>query len=584
MNKFTIQQLQQMRESEDRVEFKAGEGGNVSYDGRGKTNPKDRRRCILGYVIALCNEGGGRLVIGMHDNYPHRVTGTRQAQDAIGQLESDIYRDTTIRPDIYELYDEENRRVLVIEVPSRPIGKVFKFEDVPLMRVGEELKPMSDAMYLKILQESEPDFSEKICEGLSLEDLDEEAIRVMKQGYAQRWNKPEFVSTPTLQVLHDLDLMNKDGQLTNAALILLGKSEAIRKHLYCDRVTVEYRLYHSMIEYTARQEFQEPLVLMVDSVWNYINQPASNPLQHYNDGFRIGDIPTFNREVVREAILNACCHRVMYIQSDVVIKQYPDQLIITNAGGFPVGVDVDNILTVNSMPRCKLITEVLQKAGFIEKSGQGVDRMFAISISEGKPIPDYSLTDEWQVCLRLHGTIQDPALLLLIHDIQHNRATTDQLNAFDLLALYRVSRGESIRNVDSVTLKKLLSQELLIETSDGIKLTPLYDEMKLRAGVTDKIEDKNVQVNDTVNVQVNNTLKISQLTERQRNIYHIIKNGTINDITNVPINVPINAVSLATMFNVSDKTIKRDLYVLRDLNLIKYVGSNKTGHWEAVNQ
>ena len=67
MNKFTIQQLQQMRESEDRVEFKAGEGGNVSYDGRGRTNPKDRRRCILGYVIALCNEGGGRLVIGMHD-------------------------------------------------------------------------------------------------------------------------------------------------------------------------------------------------------------------------------------------------------------------------------------------------------------------------------------------------------------------------------------------------------------------------------------------------------------------------------------------------------------------------------------
>ena len=157
-------------------------------------------------------------------------------------------------------------------------------------------------------------------------------------------------------------------------------------------------------------------------------------------------------------------------------------------------IDTDNILSVNSMPRSRRISEVLQKTGLVEKSGQGVDRMFAISISEGKPIPDYSLTDEWQVCLRLHGTIQDPALLLLIHDIQRNRATTEQLNAFDLLALYRVSRGESIRNVDSVTLKKLLSQELLIETSDGIKLTPLYDEMKLRAGVTDKIEDKNVPV------------------------------------------------------------------------------------------
>ena len=575
MNKFTIQQLQQMRESEDRVEFKAGEGGNVSYDGRGKTNPKDRRRCILGYVIALCNEGGGRLVIGMHDNYPHRVTGTRQAQDAIGQLEADIYRDTTIRPEIYELYDEENRRVLVIEVPSRPIGKVFKFEDVPLMRVGEELKPMSDAMYLKILQESEPDFSEKICEGLSLEDLDEEAIRVMKQGYAQRWNKTEFVSTPTLQVLHDFALMNKEGQLTNAALILLGKSEAIRKHLYCNRVTVEYRLYHSMIEYTARQEFQEPLVLMVDSVWNYINQPASNPLQHYNDGFRIGDIPAFNREVVREAILNACCHRVMFIQSDVVIKQYPDQLIITNAGGFPVGVDVDNILTVNSMPRCKLITEVLQKAGFIEKSGQGVDKMFYHCLMDGKRLPDYSLTDDWQVCLRLSGEIKYPAFMLYARELQNARPANNKLNVFDLLALFRASQGDSQRHTDEVTLRKLIDEGLLISAQDGYKLSERYYEIVKNVGT---IEDN--RKDDTVNVPVNDMVKLPQLTERQKKIYHIIKDGTTNDTVNDIVNDTVTAKTLSEALGASIITIKRDLAVMQSVGVIKRVGSDKTGHWE----
>lgn len=577
MNKFTIQQLQQMRESEDRVEFKAGEGGNVSYDGRGKTNPKDRRRCILGYVIALCNEGGGRLVIGVHDNYPHRVTGTCQSQDAIGKLESDIYRDTTIRPEIYELYDEEKRRVLVIEVPSRPIGKVFKFEDVPLMRVGEELKPMSDAMYLKILQESEPDFSEKICEGLSLEDLDEEAIRVMKQGYAQRWNKPEFVSTPTLQVLHDFALMNKGGQLTNAALILLGKSEAIRKHLYCDRVIVEYRLYHSMIEYTARQEFQEPLVLMVDSVWNYINQPASNPLQHYNDGFRIGDIPTFNRDVVREAILNACCHRVMYIQSDVVIKQYPDQLIITNAGGFPVGVDVDNILTVNSMPRCKLITEVLQKAGFIEKSGQGVDKMFYHCLMDGKCLPDYSLTDEWQVCLRLPGEIRYPAFMLYARELQNARPANNKLNVFDLLALFRASQGESQRHTDEVTIRKLIDEGLLIPAQDGYKLAERYYEIVKNVGT---VEDN--RKNDTVNVPVNDTVKLSQLTERQKRIYHIIKDGTIKDTANDIVNDTVTAKTLSESLGTSIITIKRDLAAMQSMDVIKRVGSDKTGHWEVT--
>ena len=126
----TIEKLKKLKESEDKVEFKKGEGGNVSYNGGNKVTPGDRRRCILGYVTALCNEGGGYLVIGMTDNYPHVVVGTNQNLGTIGELESNIYRATEIRPIVYELYDGEikkENRVLVIEVPSRPAGKVFKF-------------------------------------------------------------------------------------------------------------------------------------------------------------------------------------------------------------------------------------------------------------------------------------------------------------------------------------------------------------------------------------------------------------------------------------------------------------------------
>ena len=43
-----------MRESEEHVEFKKSEHGNVSYNGADKQQPKDRRKCILGYVTALC--------------------------------------------------------------------------------------------------------------------------------------------------------------------------------------------------------------------------------------------------------------------------------------------------------------------------------------------------------------------------------------------------------------------------------------------------------------------------------------------------------------------------------------------------
>jgi Predicted transcriptional regulator containing an HTH domain and an uncharacterized domain shared with the mammalian protein Schlafen len=154
-------------------------------------------------------------------------------------------------------------------------------------------------------------------------------------------------------------------------------------------------MYHSMIQYTACKEFQLLLFITIDKVWDYINQPASNSLLHYNDGSYIFDIPSFNKEVIGEAILNVCCHRSMLIQSDVVIKQYLDSITITNAGGFPSGVDMNNILTVNSVPRSKLMSEILQKTGLVERSGQGVEKMFYNCIMEGEALPDYSGTDSY---------------------------------------------------------------------------------------------------------------------------------------------------------------------------------------------
>lgn len=144
----------------------------------------------------------------MHDSYPHKVVGTKQCENSIGQLESDIYRDVGIRPDIYELYkDEVNKigRVLVIEVPPYSIGKIFKFEDVALMCVGEELKPMDNKTIVSIIQESEPDFSEKISEDASIEYLDKVAIRMMKEKYPKKHRNESFKSLSDRQVFSDLN-------------------------------------------------------------------------------------------------------------------------------------------------------------------------------------------------------------------------------------------------------------------------------------------------------------------------------------------------------------------------------------------
>lgn len=458
---WSIEQLKYCKESEDKVEFKKGEHGNVAYDGGSRLKPSERRRCILGYVTALCNEKGGSLVIGMEDKYPHKVVGTRQNENSTGELEANIYRDTGIRPKIYELYEDEAEkkgRVLVIDVPPRPAGTVFKFEDVPLMRVGEELKPMSDEVYLSIIQENEPDFSQQICRDATLDDLDPDALSVLKEKYAKKQNNPIFLTLSNRQILSDLQLITDEG-ITNAAVILLGKEDFIKRVYPQASVMLEYRHSESQITFDNRISYSQPFFIMIDRLWHDID--LRNGKFQIKEGPYIFDVPYFNEEVIRESINNAITHRDYTRHSETVIKQYPQKLIVTNAGGFPHGVTIDNILTVPSTPRNRLLADVLSKTGIVERSGQGVDKIFYRTLSEGKEAPDYSGSDAFNVELILSAIIQDKAFALFIESVQQNLAEDNKLSVFEIVVLDKIRRNEKTTALDKAVIKQLMDRNLI---------------------------------------------------------------------------------------------------------------------------
>ena len=451
MRKYTIEELKFQRESEDRVEFKKAENGTFSYNGATKTEPKDRRKCILGYIVALCNEKGGRLVFGMEDAYPHHVVGSKQSIDAIGQLESSIYRDLGIRPMIYELYDIDKKRVLVIEVPSRPIGKLYKFEDVALMRIGEELKPMDDKTYLSILQEQEPDFSEEICREATFEDLDIDAIAILKNRYARKQKNPSFTGLSDFQALSDLRLI-ENGKLTNAAVLLVGKESVIDRIFPQAKVMLEYRMNESQIEFNKRTVFGQPFYKLIDLLWSNINEKnASVPVR---DGAYIFDIPYFNENVIREVVNNAFAHRDYRCNSEIVIKLYPTRLDIVNAGGFPQGVSLENLLTVPSTPRNRLLADVLSKTGIVERSGQGIDKIFLYTLAEGKPAPDYSKSDDFDVIAILSALVKDISFALFVQSIQSDLPDNEKLTVFDVIELCKIRDGEH-KAIDKNIAKRL---------------------------------------------------------------------------------------------------------------------------------
>jgi ATP-dependent DNA helicase RecG len=109
----TITDLKWLKESEDKVEFKAATH-NFSYAGSEHREQEERRKCFLGYVVALANEGGGMLVLGMADKAPHDVVGSDFAFGKIGALEDETYTRLGIRVKMEELV-ENSKRVLVVQ-------------------------------------------------------------------------------------------------------------------------------------------------------------------------------------------------------------------------------------------------------------------------------------------------------------------------------------------------------------------------------------------------------------------------------------------------------------------------------------
>ena len=555
-NKY-LYELSLLKESEDHIEFKEAKR-NFNFDGGSHIDPKERRHCILGYVAALANEKGGRLVFGMKDKLPHEVVGTSFAQGELGALEDEIYKRIQIRVPITEMFEpsaeaHDRKRVIVFNVPSRPVGKMLRFEGVPLMRTGESLREMSDAEIFKILSEQEPDFSAKICDGLTLDDLDPKAIEVMKQKYAEKNENPGFEAISDEQALSDLDLLVK-GKLNYAALVLLGKSKTIKKYMPQNNVVIEYRNDPASIQYDDRIEIQQPLFLAVEEIWAYINQPTLNPQVHISENAYIFDIKLFNKETVREAVLNAIAHRSMIVQNDVVIKLSPNQLTITNAGGFPIGVDKSNVLIVNSTPRSKRLAEVLQKTGLVEKSGQGVDKMYTNCILEAKPLPDFSDTDNYQVSLKLRTEIRDVPFLIYIRQEQAKRPQHHKLNVFQLITIYNVCFDDGL-DVKSATIDELVNEGVLLRAKSG-RLSMPKEYRRIVSEITHH-DHRNGEINDKLNDKLNDT-------------YLIIKN-----------NPGVQRKGISVFSGKSLPTIDRHLAILVKIGLIEHRGSSKTGGYYA---
>ncbi|HBY96721.1 MAG TPA: transcriptional regulator [Chloroflexi bacterium] len=400
-----------------RVEFKAASRG-FHFDE------------LVKYCVALANEGSGKIVLGVTDGRPRRVSGTRAFPEP-GRTEAGLFERLGHRIPIEEL-EYEGQRVLIVHVPARLRGTAWHDRGTYWMRSGDALVPMSDERLRRIHEEAGPDFSAEICSAATLGDLDPAAIEVLRRLWQRKLPTLDLSNRSVERLLGDNELL-VGGRLTYAALILLGTREALGRHLGQAEIVFEYRSSNVPGPAAERHEFRCGFLPVLDEIWRLVN--LRNDLQHFQQGLFVWDVPTFQERAVREAVLNAVSHRDYRHGGSVFVRQYPRRIEIVSPGSFPPGIDETNLLWEQN-PRNRRIAEVLGKCGLVERAGQGFDLIYRDCIRYGKPLPDFSRTSEHSVWVTLHGQIQDPEFLRFLEEIGGERLaafTTEDFLVVDLV-------------------------------------------------------------------------------------------------------------------------------------------------------
>jgi ATP-dependent DNA helicase RecG len=306
-----------------------------------------------------------------------------------------------------------------------------------------------------IYAETGHDFSGDICSDATMKDLDESAIEAFRVNWVGKSGNNRIKSLSTEQLLSDCEAIS-DGGVTYAALILFGTRYALGKYLPQSEIVFEYRSSDASGPAQQREEFRVGFFACYDRVWELVN--LRNDKQHYQEGFFVFDIPTFNERVIREALLNAASHRNYQLPGSVFVRQYRDRFVIESPGGFPIGVTLDNILDRQS-PRNRRIAEILALCGLVERSGQGMNLIYELSIKEAKSLPDFRGTDANLVCLTLNGLVLDKRMLTLINKIGNDRL--EVLSTDDFLLINALFHEQKLTGNLRSRTKRLLDMGII---------------------------------------------------------------------------------------------------------------------------
>ena len=415
------------------------------------------------YISALSNSAclhnkvKGYLIFGIEDG-THNVRGThfKPKQKKVGNEELESWLAMLLNPRIdFVIYEFQysGKPIILFEIDAAN-NTPIKFQGAAYIRVGSYKKKLSDhsEKERKIWKKQiESDWSAHICEGATVNDLDEGAIQKARIEYKKK--NPHLANE--VDSWEDTTFLNKakvaiKGKITRTAIILLGKDEST--HFLSQSIaqmTWILKNEHNIEKDYAH--FGPPFLLNIEKLFGKIRNLKYRYLPD-NTLFPT-EIDQYDSWVIREALHNCIAHQDYELRGRITVVEYPDELIFTNMGSF-IPASVEEVIKLDApltQYRNDHLVRAMLNLNMIETIGGGIKKMFQKQWQRFFPLPSYDLTHTTKVIVKIQGKIVDE---------NYTRLLIGQTN-LDLITVILLDKVQKRINISKDEHRFLKSKKLI---------------------------------------------------------------------------------------------------------------------------
>lgn len=190
-------------------------------------------------------------------------------------------------------------------------------------------------------------------------------------------------------------------------------------------------------------------------------------------GARRRAAPNYDLDGFREALTNALVHRDYAMLGSVVVKLDEHGLSVFSPGGFVEGVTLQNLLSTAPRSRNVLLADIAKRIGLAERTGRGVDKIYAGVLRYGRHSPNYDRSDSAGVTLTIAAEPANFNFLNFVLEEEgklHRALTVDELLVFAYAYEMHVLTFEQIvkvtqrkPNVVQVTIAEMMARNELVQ-------------------------------------------------------------------------------------------------------------------------